>query len=132
MLSHSSSSAVRNRRRDSGGFWPYRTRLHSSSCRCSVEDNSGDNESHRRTRLWRGSKKIWATWHRVLLCVYVWLMPCIRMLIIKCHLCNELQLRFLLQSLNAPVLLVVIYQLEFDFFFLIWGRSNPWICPLIM
>ena len=52
MLLHSCTSASRSSCSVSGGFWRWRTRLPSSSHKCSIGDRSGDNAEQGRTRVW--------------------------------------------------------------------------------
>ena len=75
MLFHSCTSASCSSSSISGGFWWWRTRLPSSSHKCSIGDRSGDNAGQWRTRMWfwfRKSWKTWATWHLALSCWKTW------------------------------------------------------------
>ena len=71
MLFHSCTSAQCSSCSVSGGFWLWRTRLPSSSHKCSIGDYGG----HGRTRMWFWSRKTWqirATWHLALSCWKTW------------------------------------------------------------
>ena len=51
-LFHTCTSASHSSCSNSGGFWRWRTRLRSSSHKCSIGDRSGDNADQGRTRMW--------------------------------------------------------------------------------
>ena len=56
-------------------LWRWRTRLPSSSRKCSIGDRSGDNAGQGRTRMWFWFRKFWqtrATWHLALLRWKTW------------------------------------------------------------
>jgi hypothetical protein len=75
MLFHSCTSASRKSCSVSGGFWWWRTRLPSSSHKCSIGDRSGDNAGQGRTRMWFCFRKSWqtrVTWNLALSCWKTW------------------------------------------------------------
>ena len=61
MLFHSCASASRSSCSVSGGFLRWRTRLPSSSHKCSICSRSGDNAGQGRTRIWFWFRKSWKT-----------------------------------------------------------------------
>ena len=75
MLFHSSSNAVLSWSTDSGCCGRLRTRLSSSSHKCSIGDKSGDNAGHGRTLMLfcaRNWLHMRATWHLAWSCWKVW------------------------------------------------------------
>ena len=75
MLFHSCASASRSSCNVSTEFWRWRTRLPSSTHKCSIGERSGDNADQGRTRMWfwfRKSCKTRATWHLALSCRKTW------------------------------------------------------------
>ena len=71
MLFHSCTSAYYSFCSVSGGFWLWRTRLPSSSHKCSIGYYCG----HGRTQMWFWLRKSWqirATWHLALSCWKTW------------------------------------------------------------
>ena len=75
MLFNSCTSASRSPCCVSGGFWRWRTRLPSSSHKCSIGDITDDNADQGRTRMCFWFRKSWqarVAWHLVLSCWKTW------------------------------------------------------------
>ena len=69
MLFYSCTSGSRSSCSASGEFWRRRTRLLSSSNKCSIGDISGDNAGQGRTRMWFWFRNSWQSTSHVTPCV---------------------------------------------------------------